>query len=284
MNDTGRLIADTGIVPKKSKGQNFLTDGRVADRHVGYAGIRPGDRVLEVGPGLGILTSRLVEAASSLACIELDDILAEFIQQSYGDRLELIHGDAVKVPFPEFDVFVSNLPYSVSTPIIFKLLEHEFRTAVVMVQKEFADRMVADVGSPDYSRLTVNLFYRAECEIMESVPASRFNPRPKVDSAIVRITPRKAPFEVLDERTFFKVTEVAFNHRRKKIGTSLKAAGLVGSSEGIPYADMRIEQLRPSEIGELADAVDLLGRPSGNRPPAQGTEGDGRSRQRYKLI
>lgn len=255
MTDTGRLIAETGIVPKKSKGQNFLIDGRVADRHVDYAGIREGDRVLEVGPGLGILTERLMERPCTLTCIELDDILAQYIRDNFSDRLTLIHGDAVKVPFPKFDVFVSNLPYSVSTPIIFKLLDQSFRTAVVMVQKEFADRMVADVGSPDYSRLTVNLFYRAECEVMETVPASRFNPRPKVDSALVRITPRKAPFDVLDEKTFFKVTEVAFNHRRKKIGTSLKAAGLMKSGDDIPYLDERIENLRPAEIGEIADAV-----------------------------
>lgn len=257
MTDTGRLIAETGIVPKKSKGQNFLTDGRVADRHIGYADISEGDRVLEVGPGLGILTERILEKPCSLTCIELDDILAQYISETYGDRIQLIHGDAVKVPFPEFDVFVSNLPYSVSTPIIFKLLDHSFRTAVVMVQKEFADRMVADVGSPDYSRLTVNLFYRAECEIMETVPASRFNPRPKVDSALVKITPRKAPFEVIDEKMFFKVTEVAFNHRRKKIGTSLKAAELIKSNDEIPFGDERIESLRPSEIGQIADAISV---------------------------
>jgi 16S rRNA (adenine1518-N6/adenine1519-N6)-dimethyltransferase len=255
MNETGRLIADTGIVPKKSKGQNFLTDGRVADRHISYAGIRPEDRVLEVGPGLGILTSRILEASEHLTCIEIDDILADYISQTYGDRLTLIHADAVKAEFPEFDVFVSNLPYSVSTPIIFKLLDHSFRTAVVMVQKEFADRMVADVGSPEYSRLTVNLFYRADCELMETVPASRFNPKPKVDSALVRITPRAPPFEVIDERLFFKITEVAFNHRRKKIGTSLKAAGIVRPGMDVPYLDDRIENLRPVEIGEIADAV-----------------------------
>lgn len=257
MNETDRLIADTGIVPKKSKGQNFLIDERVADRHIGYADIKNGDRLLEVGPGLGILTRRLVEASDNLTCIELDDILADYITNEFGNRLKLIHGDAVKVPFPEFDVFVSNLPYSVSTPIIFKLLDYDFRTAVVMVQKEFADRMVADVGSPDYSRLTVNLFYRAECEIMETVPASRFNPRPKVDSALVRITPRKAPFNVIDERLFFKVTEVAFNHRRKKIGTSLKAAKLITPGSDVPYLDERIENLRPSEIGKIADAIAL---------------------------
>ena len=255
MTDTGRLIAETGIVPKKSKGQNFLIDGRVADRHISYAGIREGDRVLEVGPGLGILTERMVDLPCDLTCIELDDILAEYITETFGDRLTLIHGDAVKVRFPEFDVFVSNLPYSVSTPIIFKLLDHDFRTAVVMVQKEFADRMVADVGSPDYSRLTVNLFYRADCEIMETVPASRFNPRPKVDSALVRITSRKAPFDVIDEKLFFKVTEITFNHRRKKIGTSLKSAGLVKPDWDIPYLDERVENLRPAEIAEIADAI-----------------------------
>ena len=255
MTDTGRLIAETGIVPKKSKGQNFLIDGRVADRHIAYAGIREGDRVLEVGPGLGILTERMADLPCELTCIELDDILAEYISQTFGDRLRLIHGDAVKVDFPEFDVFVSNLPYSVSTPIIFKLLDHRFRTAVVMVQKEFADRMVADVGSPDYSRLTVNLFYRADCEVMETVPASRFNPRPKVDSALVRITPRKAPFDVIDERLFFKVTEITFNHRRKKIGTSLKAAGLLRPEWDVPSLDERVENLRPAEIAEIADAI-----------------------------
>jgi 16S rRNA (adenine1518-N6/adenine1519-N6)-dimethyltransferase len=257
MTGTGRLMAETGIVPKKSKGQNFLTDERVADRHIAYADIEDGDRVLEVGPGLGILTSRLVEASDDVTCIELDEILADYIERTYGDRLRLIRGDAVKVPFPEFDRFVSNLPYSVSTPIIFKLLEHDFKKAVVMVQKEFAERMVADVNSPEYSRLTVNLFYRAECRILETVPASRFNPRPKVDSALVEIVPRPAPFDVLDEDTFFAVTEAAFNHRRKKIGTSLKAAGLIPKGEqlDIPHLDDRIESLRPVEIAAVADAV-----------------------------
>ncbi len=255
MSDARALMAAAGVVPKKSKGQNFLIDDRVADRIVGYAGITPGDRVLEVGPGFGLRTERRVGKGRSLPCIELDAKLAAHIRSTYEGSLELIEGDAVKVPFPDFDVFVSNLPYSVSTPIIFKLLEQDFRDAVVMVQKEFADRMVADVGSPDYSRLTVNLFYRAECEILEPVPASRFDPRPKVDSAVVRITPRPAPFEVLDEETFFRVTEACFNHRRKKIGTSLRNTGLVDSAESIPYKDERIENLRPSEIGEVADAV-----------------------------
>jgi 16S rRNA (adenine1518-N6/adenine1519-N6)-dimethyltransferase len=256
--ETGRLMAETGIVPRKSRGQNFLTDGRVADRHIKYAGIEKGDRVLEVGPGLGVLTKRLLETEGTLTCIELDETLADYIEGEYGDRLTLIRGDAVKVPFPEFDRFVSNLPYSVSTPIIFKLLEYPFKKAVVMVQKEFAERMVADVGSPDYSRLTVNLFYKAECQIVENVPKSRFKPQPKVDSCLVSITPRPAPFRVKDEKIFFRVTQVCFDHRRKKIGTSLKAAKLIEFADQIPYADERIEHLRPVEIGEIADAVARL--------------------------
>lgn len=254
-NDTRRLMSETGIVPKKSKGQNFLTDERVAERHINYADISRNESVLEVGPGLGILTKRILEASDNVACIELDEILADYIEETYGNRLTLIRGDAVKIDFPKFDKFVSNLPYSVSTPIIFKLLDHDFKKAVVMVQKEFADRMVADVGSPDYSRLTVNLFYRADCTIKETVPRSRFKPQPKVDSALVEIVPRPAPFTVKDEKTFFKVTEITFNHRRKKISTSLKAAGLIKTAEDIPFPDERVENLRPSEIGIVADAV-----------------------------
>ena len=257
-DETRQLIAETGIVPKKSKGQNFLTDDRVAQRHVDYACIEKGDRVLEVGPGLGILTSKLIEISDDVTCIELDEILAEHIRNTYGDRLKLIEGDAVKVPFPEFDRFVSNLPYSVSTPIIFKLLTYDFKKAVVMVQKEFADRMTAPVGSTEYSRLTVNLFYKADCRILENVPASRFKPKPKVDSALVEIVPRKAPFDVLDEKTFFRVTEVAFNHRRKKIGTALKNARMIEKDWELPYLDDRIETLTPAQIGELADRVYTL--------------------------
>ena len=253
--ETGRLMAETGVVPKKSKGQNFLIDDRVADRQVDFAGISAGDRVLEVGPGLGILTSRLIERSDNVTCIEIDNTLSEHIWKTYGERLHLIRGDAVEVPFPPFDVFVSNLPYSVSTPIIFKLLDCDFRKAIVMVQKEFADRMTADVGSPDYSRLTVNLFYKADCRLLEKVPASRFKPQPKVDSAIVEIVPRPAPFSVRDERSFFRVTEVTFNHRRKKIGTSLRTAGMIRDCWNIPYLDSRIEELRPAEIAEIANSI-----------------------------
>lgn len=254
-SEIDELLARHGIVPKKGKGQNFLIDERVAERHVGFAGIEEGDTVLEVGPGLGILTERLMNVAGKVIAIELDVKLASIIREMFPD-VELIEGDALKVPFPEFDRFVSNLPYSVSTPIIFKLLEHDFKRAVVMVQKEFAERMVARPGELDYCRLSVNVYYRAECEILETVPASRFKPRPKVDSALVSLVPRPPPFEVNDETFYPKLVDALFQHRRKKIRTILRKKGWLPDDEGkVPYLDERVEVLSPEEIGELADAI-----------------------------
>jgi 16S rRNA (adenine1518-N6/adenine1519-N6)-dimethyltransferase len=254
-SEIDELLARHGIVPKKGKGQNFLIDERVAERHIRFAGIEEGDTVLEVGPGLGILTERLFSVAKQTIAIELDAKLAAIIRERLPE-VELIEGDALKVPFPRFDRFVSNLPYSVSTPIIFKLLEHDFKRAVVMVQKEFAERMVAKPGELDYCRLSVNVYYRAECEILETVPASRFKPRPKVDSALVSLVPRPPPFKVRDEALYLKLVDALFQHRRKKIRTILRKRGWLPEDESsIPYLDERVETLAPEEIGELADAI-----------------------------
>ncbi len=255
MNETSRLINETGLIPKKEKGQNFLTDKATADRQIEYADISKTDRVLEIGPGFGILTERLVQASNHVTCIELDDKLADYIEKRFGDKVDLIRGDALKIQWPKFDVFVSNLPYSISTPIIFKLLQHDFKKAVVMVQKEFADRMNATPNTRDYSRLTVGIYYRAECEVVETVPSARFNPRPKVDSSIVTLIPRATPFKVDNEKLFFRITDICFTHRRKKIGTSLKNARIIDKNSDLPYLDDRIEVLSPEKIGELSNLI-----------------------------
>lgn len=253
MNVRERLDA-IGLQPTKGKGQNFLIDGRVADRHVSFAGISPGDKVLEVGPGLGILTSRLLDTGANVTCIEVDPLLADHVREEFPD-VNLIEGDATKVDWPGFDVFVSNLPYSVSTPILFRLLDCDFRHAVVMVQKEFAERMVAPVGMPEYSRLTVGCYVKAECEIMENVPPSRFKPRPKVDSSIISIRPRPTPFPISDMALYRRIVDACFGQRRKKIRTALRNAGIISDDTGLPYMDERIERLTPERIGELVDAV-----------------------------
>ncbi len=255
MNETRRLINEAGLIPKKEKGQNFLTDKATADRQIEYANISKDDRVLEIGPGFGILTERLVQASDNVTCIELDEKLADYVNKKFGEQVNLIRGDALKVEWPEFDVFVSNLPYSVSTPIIFKLLKHDFRNGVIMVQKEFADRMNATPGTSDYSRLTVGIYYRADCKVLEAVPSTHFNPKPKVDSSIVTLIPRKTPFEVTNEKLFFKITDLCFTHRRKKIGTSLKNARIIDKNSDLPYLDDRIETLSPEKIGELSNLI-----------------------------
>jgi len=254
-NETSELIAKRGIRPRKSKGQNFLIDDRVALRHVGFASIDRSDRVLEIGPGFGMLTEKLIDVCDDVTAIELDEKLADHMESEFKD-VKLIRGDALELEWPQFDRFVSNLPYSISTPVIFKLLEHDFKKAVVMVQKEFAERMVASRGEVDYSRLTVNIYYRAECRILENVPSSRFKPRPKVDSSLVEIIPRPAPFTVKDEQLFFKVVDAGFLHRRKKIRSALRTEGIVlPENADIPFLDDRMEILSPEDIGKLADAI-----------------------------
>jgi 16S rRNA (adenine1518-N6/adenine1519-N6)-dimethyltransferase len=251
------ILNDLKVVPTKGKGQNFLTDDEVARREVDALDIVPGGSVLEVGPGLGVLTHFLVERSERVFLIELDQRMASFIASRYEGRMELIQGDALKVDWPRFDKFISNVPYNISSPLIFKLLEHDFQSAVIMVQKEFADRMVAEPDSDDYSRLTVNVYYRAACERLEHVPRNRFWPEPEVDSSVIRLVPRPPPFAVHDERLFFRLVEMLFQQRRKKIGTVLKRSHLIALEQvrELPFLDDRVEALSPEEIGELSNQI-----------------------------
>jgi 16S rRNA (adenine1518-N6/adenine1519-N6)-dimethyltransferase len=257
------ILSEYSVRPGKRKGQNFLIDERVADREVGYAGIKPVETVLEIGPGLGMLTERLIPKAKRVVGIEYDSGLCRFLGEKYGDKIELIEGNALEVDFPEFDKMVSNIPYNISSPLIFKLLDYHFDRAVIMIQKEFAERMVAKPDTDDYSRLTVNTYYRAECRLLEHVPRSRFWPEPEVDSTIIMLSPRPPPFKVKDEKLFFRLVDVLFQHRRKKISTILKMKRIaVERIPTLPYVDLRVEALSPEQIGKLSDSISALSQPS----------------------
>ncbi|OPY34201.1 MAG: putative ribosomal RNA small subunit methyltransferase A [Methanomassiliicoccales archaeon PtaU1.Bin124] len=251
------FLASLSLTPTKGKGQNFLTDDRVADHEVLYLDIKKGERVLEVGPGLGMLTERLLLKTERLQAIELDSKLVPFLTERFGNKLDLIVGDALEIRWPRFDKFISNVPYNISSPLIFKLLEHDFSSAIIMVQKEFADRMGAEANTDDYGRLSVGVYYRAKCDLLEVVKRNAFWPEPEVDSRIVRLTPRPPPFQVKDEKLFFKLVDMCFAQRRKKISTVLKKSRVApeGSIPSLPYMDDRVEALTPEQIGELADAV-----------------------------
>ncbi len=238
---------------KKKLGQNFLVDKRVAKREVGYACIDEDETVLEIGPGGGILTELLLSKASRVIAIERDEWLYERLFDRFRrfipDRLELVRGDVLKVDFPPFDKVVSNIPYSISTPLTFKILKLKFKKGVMMYQWEYARRMVASVGDREYSRLSVGVYYHAHASILERVPASVFRPVPKVDSAIVEIRPREPPFKV-DEDKFFWLTNKLFQHRRKMIKNILDEELGVKEME-----ERRGDQLSPEEIAQLANRL-----------------------------
>jgi 16S rRNA (adenine1518-N6/adenine1519-N6)-dimethyltransferase len=238
-------------------GQHFLIDGAVAQREVEYASLTKIDVVLEIGPGKGIITQLLAQRAKQVIAIELDTHLVQRLKVSLPENVTLIHGDAVEVDFSalaRFTKIVSNLPFQISSPITFKLLEYPFSKAILMYQKDFADRLVAEPGSKEYSRLTIGMYYKAYCRILEDVPRTCFSPSPQVDSSIVELIPReKPPFDVANERFFFELTKQLFNHRRKKIRYTITS--LFGEHEEFPYLDQRVETLTPEQIGELSNLV-----------------------------
>jgi len=257
------ILQSLGKRPTKRLGQNFLLDDSVVKRCVEYAELSRGDTVLEIGPGIGNLTEELLKTGAKVVAIEQDSEFCAFLTKRFGERIELVQADAVKAFLPEFNKVVSNLPYQISSPITFRLLKQSFDVAVLMLQKEFAERMIAKQGSQEYGRLSVGVYYRADCEIVLNVPRHAFWPQPKVDSCVVKLVPRSPPFRVTDEEAFSRVTQAIFSHRRKKISNSLRVDPSVASMikdrhadmlDALPYASRRAEELSPEMIGELSDA------------------------------
>lgn len=243
---------------KQRLGQIFLIDKKVAEREVNYANINQDDVVLEIGPGQGILTKPLAKKAKKVVAIETDKNLISNLRRSMPNNVELIYGDALIVDFetlPKFNKIVSNLPFQISSPITFKFLDYDFSLAVLIYQKEFTDRMIATPGDKNYSRLSVGVYYKAKCEFLETIPKTCFKPRPKVDSCIIRLIPRKyPPFSVIDEKFFLDLTKNLFNHRRKKIKNILNELYVI-PLKSVPYLDNRVENLTPEQIGELSNIV-----------------------------
>jgi 16S rRNA (adenine1518-N6/adenine1519-N6)-dimethyltransferase len=268
------VLESIGKRPTKRLGQNFLLDDSVVSRSVGFADLSSKDTVLEIGPGLGNLTEELLKTGAKVVGVEQDFAFCKFLERRFGDRVRIVQADAVKAFLPEFNKVVSNLPYQISSPITFKLLDIGFDVAVLMLQREFAERMIAKPGTENYGRLSVGVYYRADCEIMLNVPRHAFWPQPKVDSCVVRLVPKPPPFKLKDRQVFYDVTRAIFSHRRKKILNSLKVdpavaslvrSDTVSSLDKLPYASRRAEELSPEMIGELADALlDLSVSSSGN--------------------
>ena len=220
----------------KKLGQNFLIDEKVVRQIVEAAELSEADTVLEVGPGIGTLTQGLAESKAQVVAVELDTRLLPVLATTLEgyDNVRVVHGDILKVNIMEevgaanFKV-CANLPYYITTPIIFALLEKRLpmERLVAMVQKEVAERMAAQPGGKDYGALSVAIQYYTEPEIAFIVPPTSFIPAPAVDSAVIVCKRRvKPPVEVCDEALFFRVVKAAFSLRRKMLSNSLKNMGI----------------------------------------------------------
>ena len=220
----------------KKLGQNFLIDENVVHQIVAAAELSEADTVLEVGPGIGTLTQGLAESKARVVAVELDTRLLPVLATTLNgyDNVRVVHGDILKVNImeevgaPSFKV-CANLPYYITTPIIFALLEKRLpmERLVAMVQKEVAERMAAQPGGKEYGALSVAIQYYTEPKIAFIVPPTSFIPAPAVDSAVIVCKRREKPsVEVCDEGLFFRVVKAAFSLRRKMLSNSLKNMGI----------------------------------------------------------
>ena len=223
---------------QKRFGQNFLIDGNVVEKIVREAGVTKDDFVLEIGPGIGTMTQLLCENAREVAAVEIDTNLIPILKETLAayDNVTVINEDILKVDIAALAKeknggrpikVVANLPYYITTPIIMGLFESHvpIDSITIMVQKEVADRMQVGPGTKDYGALSLAVQYYAKPEIVANVPPNCFMPRPKVGSAVIRLTRHEqCPVEVEDEKFMFRVIRASFNQRRKTLANGLNNA------------------------------------------------------------
>ncbi len=242
-----------GIRPTKSLGQNFLENENIAKKIVRSANITESDKILEIGPGLGILTNYIVDRAGKTILIEKDVSLASYLDGRFSNyEIEIIQEDVLEVELPDFDKVVSNLPFSISSPITFKLLKCDFKVGILTYQEQFAERMMAEVGEENYSRLSVMISVYADVKKLFNISKKSFYPPPKVDATVIRLIPSRPDFEIKNKNIFSKVVKELFNYRRKKIKNALNT-GMDLDVEKVPYGEKRVGNISPKQINEIVN-------------------------------
>jgi 16S rRNA (adenine1518-N6/adenine1519-N6)-dimethyltransferase len=265
--DWQRLIADIGLRPNKGRGQNFLHDLGVVHRIVRAADVGAEDHVLEIGPGLGIMTQELVARAGRVTAIELDADLAAHLERTFAGApgFRLIQGDALKVDLaseigPDSVKVVANLPYSAAAAIVQHVLEAAIalESATVMVQREVAERMLA--SPPDMSILSVATQVSAEGTIDFLVPPDVFIPSPAVESAVITLRPHSEPLISPRERApFFRLVNAGFRHKRKNIANSIvDETGLAKSEVLKALVSAGIDPVRRAQTLTVAEWIGLM--------------------------
>ncbi|WP_296801837.1 16S rRNA (adenine(1518)-N(6)/adenine(1519)-N(6))-dimethyltransferase RsmA [uncultured Methanobrevibacter sp.] len=265
---TKNILNQHGITLNKNLGQNYLIDKNKRNQIIGFGDVDKNDVVLEIGTGIGTLTIELAKKAKKVIAIEQDEnickILTKRLKDEKIDNVELINDDALKVDFPKFNKIISNLPYQISSPITFKFLEYDFDLAILMYQKEFADRMNGEVGSKNYSRLSAMLYFKCNVETLTNVSAESFIPKPKIDSTVIKMTPKENRISDADFKIYSNFTKALFQHRNKKIKNALidsrhiisnidkkilkKKLNAIEDDELNEYLSKRVVELTPEEI------------------------------------
>lgn len=278
LDETKFLMKKYHITANKNLGQNFLIDGEVITQIIESADITKEDLIIEIGPGLGTLTSRLLERAGKVIAIELDNRMIKILKDRFSiyHNFELMNDDILKVDLTQLIEenskeyhhvkIVANLPYYITTPIIMKLLEEKLRieNITVMVQKEVADRITAEPGEKNSGAITYSVYYYATPEEVTFVSKNSFIPSPEVDSEVIKLNIRSAPIvEVKNEELFFKVVKASFMQRRKTLLNGLTNGGIVTNKQearellnqlNLPE-NIRGENLSIQQFAEIANII-----------------------------
>ncbi|MFX1261664.1 MAG: 16S rRNA (adenine(1518)-N(6)/adenine(1519)-N(6))-dimethyltransferase RsmA [Promethearchaeota archaeon] len=264
------LLGKFNVTPDRSLGQSFLVNPITAQKIIECANLDSDATVLEIGGGLGMLSEKLAESAGRVYVIEVDNRLVLALREILSDypNVDVIHGDALAVDLPEVDKVVSNLPYSISSPITFRLLEEgRFDFAILMYQSEFAQRLIAEPGSSNYSRLSVDAQYLATIKEVMHVPATDFYPVPAVDSTVVRIEVRKDGALAQDKSILFWLVHGIYSYPNKVLRKALRiwlknigqdsqlADEIIGKAAGTVEGTDRLRGLNQEKIIALADIL-----------------------------
>ncbi|XP_010268006.1 PREDICTED: ribosomal RNA small subunit methyltransferase-like [Nelumbo nucifera] len=254
-----------GIPFHKSKGQHILKNPLIVDTIVQKSGIKNTDVILEIGPGTGNLTKKLLEVGKKVIAIELDarmvlELQRRFQGTPFSNRLTVIQGDVLKCDLPYFDICVANIPYQISSPLTFKLLSHRpaFRCAVIMFQREFAMRLVAQPGDNLYCRLSVNTQLLARVNHLLKVGKNNFRPPPKVDSSVVRIEPRK-PLPPVNFKEWDGLVRICFNRKNKTLGSIFRQKTVLSLLEKNYRTLQALQQLQRGHSEDTEMDVSVLG-------------------------
>lgn len=235
--ETEFILKKYGLRANKKLGQNFLINEEIINQIIEKADVNKNDTIIEIGPGLGSLTAKLLENANKVIAIELDSNMSNILKERFClyDNFELIEKDVLKVDLnkivEKYDSVkvVANLPYYITTPIIMKLLEEKLKlkSITVMVQKEVGERFCAVPNSKEYGAITISINYYTKPEIIIDVPKENFEPMPEVDSCVIKLDVRNVPpVELKNEKDFFNLIKAGFSQRRKTINNSLASMGI----------------------------------------------------------